>query len=151
PIPVVGFLTSASAGQVTDLLAAFHTGLREVGFVEGQNVTMEYRWAENDEQRLQKLAADLVARRVTVIATAGGDRSAIAAKRETSTIPIVSVIGGDPIKEGLVASLAQPGGNLTGVAFLTASLTAKRQEFLLELVPQARTIAVLVNMANPQS
>ena len=150
-IPVVGFLTSASAGQVTDLLAAFHSGLKAVGFVEGQSVAMDYRWAENDDLRLPRLAAELVTRKVSVIATAGGDRSAIAAKRETSTIPIVSVIGGDPVKEGLVASLAQPGGNLTGVAFLTASLTNKRLELLLELVPKAKVVALLVNFANPQS
>jgi putative tryptophan/tyrosine transport system substrate-binding protein len=147
----VGFLHSASAGQVADLLAAFHTGLKEAGFVEGQNVAMDYRWAENDEQRLPKLAADLVARKVAVIATAGGDRTAIAAKRETSTVPIVSVIGGDPIAEGLVASLAHPGGNLTGVAFLTASLTTKRLGLLLELVPQAKVVALLVHSSNPQS
>lgn len=99
-VPVIGFLHSAAAGQVADLLAAFHAGLKESGLIEGQNLAVEYRWAENDNKRLPALAAELVARKVEVIATAGGDRSAIAANHETATIPIVSVIGGDPVAEG---------------------------------------------------
>jgi putative ABC transport system substrate-binding protein len=150
-MPVVGFLHSAAPGQISDLLDAFRLGLRESGFTEGETVSIEYRWAENDVERLPALAADLVSRKVDVIAAAGGDRSAIAAKQATATIPIVSVIGGDPVAEGLVDSLAHPGGNLTGVSFLTRSLTAKRLELLLEMTPQTRTVALMVNMKNPQS
>jgi putative ABC transport system substrate-binding protein len=139
PMPVVGFLHSAAPGQISDLLNAFRAGLKESGFTEGETVAIEYRLAENDVERLPALAADLVNRKVDVIAAAGGDRSAIAAKQATSTIPIVSVIGGDPIAEGLVESLARPGGNLTGVSFLTSSLTAKRLELLLEMTPQVRS------------
>jgi putative ABC transport system substrate-binding protein len=150
-MPVVGFLHSAAPGQIVDLVSAFHTGLKESGLTEGDDVALEYRWAENDYERLPGLAADLVTRKVDAIATAGGDRSAIAAKHATSTIPIVSVIGGDPVATGLVASLAHPAGNLTGVSFLTASLTTKRLELLLELAPQAKVVALLVNPKNPQS
>jgi putative ABC transport system substrate-binding protein len=151
-MPVIGFLHGAKAGQIADQLAAFHAGLRESGgFVEGQNVAIEYRWADNRNERQPALAADLVGREIEVIATAGGDRSAIAAKHATSTIPIVSVIGGDPVAEGLVASLAHPGANLTGVAFLTASLTTKRLELLLDLVPRTKIVALLVNPSNPQT
>jgi putative ABC transport system substrate-binding protein len=150
-MPVVGFLHSAASGQVAELMAAFQAGLGESGFSEGQNVAMEYRWADNDTERLPALAADLADRKVDVIAAAGGDRSAIAAKHATSQIPIVAVIGGDPVAEGLVASLSRPGGNLTGVSFLTASLTAKRLELLLELTPQAKVVALLANSTNPQS
>src|SRR6476660_4037924 len=123
---VVGFLHSASPGQVVDLVAAFRSGLKESGFSEGQNVAIEYRWAENDSERLPALAADLVSRKVDIIAAAGGDRSARAAKQATSKMPSVAVIGGDPVAQGLVAGLSHPGGNLTGVSFLTTSLTAKR-------------------------
>lgn len=150
-MPVVGFLHSAAPGQISDLIEAFRAGLKESGFTEGQNVAIEYRLAENAVERLPALAADLVSHKVDVIAAAGGDGSAIAAKQATSTIPIVSVIGGDPVAEGLVESLAHPGGNLTGVSFLTRSLTAKRLELLLEMTPQAKTVALLVNMKNPQS
>ena len=148
---VVGFLHSASSEQVGDLVAAFRTGLKESGFSEGQNVGIEYRWADNDSERLPALAADLVDQKVDIIATAGGDRSAIAAKHATSKIPIVAVIGGDPVAAGLVASLSRPGGNLTGVSFLTASLTAKRLELLLELTPKTKVVALLLNSKNPQS
>jgi len=150
-MPVVGFLHSAAPGQIADLLDAFRAGLKESGFAEGATVAIEYRWGENDVERLPALASDLVSRKVDVIAAAGGDRSAIAAKQATSAIPIVSVIGGDPVAEGLVESLAHPGGNLTGVSFLTRSLTAKRLELLLEMAPRAKIVALLVNMKNPQS
>ena len=150
-MPVIGFLHSASPGQVVDLVAAFRSGLKESGFSEGQNVAIEYRWAENDSERLPALAADLVSRKVDIIAAAGGDRSARAAKQATSKIPIVAVIGGDPVAQGLVAGLSHPGGNLTGVSFLTTSLTAKRLELLLELAPKTRVVAFLSNSINPQS
>ena len=150
-IPVVGFLHSAAPGQLDELVAGFQAGLKESGYSEGQNVTIEYRWAENDYERLPKLAADLVSRKVDVIAAAGGDRSAVAAKGATSAIPIACVIGGDPVATGLVASLARPGGNLTGVSFLTASLTPKRFELLMALVPQAKLIGLLANPKNPQT
>lgn len=149
--PVVGFLHSAAAREVTDLIEAFRKGLREGGFAEDRNLKIEYRWADNDYSRLPALADELVARKVDVIATAGGDRTAIAAKEKNAGIPIVSVIGGDPVREGLVASLARPGGDVTGVAFLTASLTTKRLELLLELAPQAKSIALLANPTNPQT
>jgi putative ABC transport system substrate-binding protein len=150
-MPVVGFLHSAAADQVADLVTAFQAGLKESGFSEGRDIVMEYRWADNDNAKLPALAADLVKQGVDIIATAGGDRSAIAAKQATSKIPIIAVIGGDPVAEGLVASLSRPGGNLTGVSFLTASLTVKRLELLLELAPQAKSIGFLVNANNPQT
>jgi putative tryptophan/tyrosine transport system substrate-binding protein len=148
---VVGFLHSASSGQVDDLLAAFRSGLKEAGFSEGHNVAIKYRWAENDSERLPALAADLVSQKVDILAAGGGDRSARAAKQATSKVPIVAVIGGDPVAQGLVAGLARPGGNLTGVSFLTTNLTAKRLELLLELTPKTRVIAFLANSMNPQS
>jgi putative tryptophan/tyrosine transport system substrate-binding protein len=150
-VPIVGFLHSAKPEQIADLLDAFRGGLKESGFTEGVTLAIEYRWAENDVERLPALAAELVSRNVDVIAAAGGDRSAISAKQATSVIPIVAVLGGDPVAEGLVESLAHPGGNLTGVSFLTRSLTAKRLELLLEMVPQAKIVALLVNTQNPQS
>jgi len=149
--PVVGFLHSAASAQVADLVAAFQSGLKEGGFIAGQNIVMKYRWADNDDGRLSALAAELASEKVDIIAAAGGDRSAMAAKRATSKIPIVAVIGGDPVAEGLVASLGRPGGNLTGISFLTASLTVKRLELLLEVAPQAKVIGLLVNAKNPQS
>jgi ABC-type uncharacterized transport system substrate-binding protein len=150
-MPVIGFLHSASPGPTAPFVAAFHQGLSEIGYVEDQNVAIEYRWAENRYDRLPALAADLVSRKVDVIVASGGDRSAFAAKHATSTIPIISVIGGDPVENGLVASLSRPGGNLTGVSFLTSELLPKRLELLSELVPQARVIALLVNPNNPNT
>jgi putative tryptophan/tyrosine transport system substrate-binding protein len=150
-LQVVGFLHSAAPGQVPDLLAAFQAGLKEAGFLQGQKLAIEYRWGNNDETRLPALASELVDQKVDVIATGGGDQSAMAAKKATSKIPIVSVIGGDPVAEGLVESISRPGGNLTGVAFLTASLPVKRLELLLELVPQTKLVAILTNPKNPQS
>ena len=143
-MPVIGFLGSTSPGPYAPFVAAFRQGLSETGYVEGQNVAIEYRWAEGRYDRLPALAADLVSRKVDVIAASGGEVSAFAAKNATSTIPIL-FIAGDATAAGLVASLARPGGNLTGVSILADELMAKRLELLSELVPQARVIALLVN------
>jgi putative tryptophan/tyrosine transport system substrate-binding protein len=149
PMPVIGFLSGTSPGPSASFVAAFHQGLSETGYVEGQNVAIEYRWAEGRYDRLPALAADLVGRKVDVIATsAGGQNAVLAAKSATSTIPIVAVMGDDPVATGLVTSLARPGGNLTGVSFLVVELMQKRLELLSELVPQAKVIALLVNPNN---
>ena len=152
-MPVIGFLGLASPrpGPQVGLIAAFRQGLNETGFLEGQNAAIEYRWAEGQYDRLPALAADLVGRGVDVIVTNGGERVAVAAKTATPTIPIVSGFGGDPVEAGLVASLARPGGNLTGFTLLAAELTAKRLDLLSELVPQARMVALLVNPSYPPS
>ena len=147
-IPVIGFLSGGSLGSYTALLAAFRQGLSDSGYVEGQNVAIEYRWAEDQYDRLPALADDLVVRHVDVIA-AGNLPSAIAAKNATTTIPIVFLSGGDPVEHGLVANLARPAGNLTGVSSLTIDLTQKRLELVSELVPQAGAIALLMNPTNP--
>jgi len=131
-------------------VAAFQQGLSETGYVEGQNLAIEYRWAEGRDDQLPALAADLVGRKVDVIATAGGPSPTLAAKGATSTIPII-FISGDPIGDGLVASLARPDGNLTGVSILVVELNPKRLELLSELVPRAGVIALLVNPNNPQT
>jgi putative ABC transport system substrate-binding protein len=149
-MPVIGYLNPTSPGPNTANMAAFRQGLSEAGYVEGQNVAIEYRWAEGRPDRLPALAADLVDRKVDVIA-ASGDAAARAAKSATSTIPIVFFSGGDPTTMGLVTSLARPGGNLTGVAFMAAELMPKRLELLSELVPQARVIALLVNPNDPNA
>src|SRR5712671_5620340 len=146
--PVIGFLSGASPGPYTPYLAAFHQGLAEAGYVEGQNLGVEYRWAEGHYDRLPALAADLVGRKVDLLAASGGSVSVRAAKSATSTIPTVFTSGDDPVATGLVASLARPGGNLTGVSFLDVELNSKRLELLSELVPQARVIALLVNPNN---
>jgi putative tryptophan/tyrosine transport system substrate-binding protein len=143
-LPVIGALNSTSPGPNAPLIAAFRQGVSETGYVEGQNVIIEYSWAEGDYDRLPALAADLINRKVDVIA-GQSDASALAAKSATSTIPIVFVVGADPVAAGLVASLARPGGNLTGVGLFTVELVAKRLELISELVPQAREIALLVN------
>jgi putative ABC transport system substrate-binding protein len=148
--PVVGFLGSTSPGPFAPLLAAFHRGLSETGYVEGQNIKIEYRWAEGRYERLPELAADLVSRKVDVVAAASVP-AALAAKNATSTIPIVFAGGADPVGGGLVASLARPGGNLTGFSVLAGQLNPKRLELLSELVPQAGMIAVLVNPNNPNA
>jgi ABC-type uncharacterized transport system substrate-binding protein len=149
-MPVIGFLGSTSPGPFAPYVAAFRQGLSETGYVEGQNLAIEYRWAEDHYDRLPALAADLVGRKVDVIATGGGPPSILAAKNATSSIPIVFSTG-DAVGEGLVASLARPGGNLTGVSILTVELYPKRLELLSELVPLARVIALLVNPNNPQT
>jgi putative tryptophan/tyrosine transport system substrate-binding protein len=150
-MPVIGFLSSNSPGPSAPLVAAFREGLSETGYVEGQNVAIDYRWAELQYDRLPALAADLVARKVEVITT-NGDRLAVqAAKNATSTIPIVFNAIGDPVGNGLVASLARPGGNVTGVSPMNIELMPKRLELLSELVPQARLIALLVNPNSPQA
>jgi putative ABC transport system substrate-binding protein len=147
-MPVIGYLSSTSLGAQAPWVAAFRQGLGEAGYVEGQNVAIEYRWAEGRYDWLPELAADLAGRKVDVIVTQGGIPPARAAKDATSTIPIVFV-GGDPIAAGLVASLARPGGNLTGMVFMTAEMVPKRLELVSELVPQAGVIALLVNPNNP--
>jgi putative tryptophan/tyrosine transport system substrate-binding protein len=149
PMPVIGYLGFASPGPFAPLVAALRQGLSETGYVEGQNVGIEYRWAEGHYDRLPALAADLAGRKVDVMA-ASGPPSALAAKSATSTIPIV-FSSGDPIGEGLVTSLARPGANLTGVSLFTAELMPKRLELLSELVPQAGVIALLVNPNNPNT
>jgi putative ABC transport system substrate-binding protein len=145
--PVIGWLDPTSAGFRASYLAAFRQGLRETGYVEGQNVTVEYRWAEGHYDRLPALAADLAERKVDVIVATGGIPSAQAARNATSTIPIVFSVG-DPVEVGLAASLARPGGNLTGVSTMVPEMTPKRLELLSELVPQAGVIALLVNPNN---
>jgi putative ABC transport system substrate-binding protein len=149
-MPVIGFLGAGSPGPSAPFVAAFRQGLSESGYVEGQNVAIEYRWAEGRNDRLPALAADLVDRKVDVIVASGGPAPS-AVKNATSTIPIVFTIGGDPVALGLVASLAQPGGNVTGVSFLAAELNPKRLELLRELVPQVGVIALLVNPSNSGS
>jgi len=144
-MPVVGLLDPGSAAERADAVAPFRKGLAETGFVEGQNVVLEFRWADGNYERLPTLAADLVSRRVSVIVTPGASAAAIAAKSATTTIPIVFDIGADPVKLGLVASLNRPGGNVTGVSNLSVGLAAKRMQLLRELVPAAHRIAVLVN------
>jgi putative ABC transport system substrate-binding protein len=148
-MPVVGFLHGASADGAAYQVTAFRQGLNQTGYVEGQNVTIEYRWAEGQYNRLPALATDLVAHPLAVIATAGGISSVLAAKAVTKAIPIVFLTGDDPVKFGLVASLNRPGGNLTGVSFLSPVLEAKRVELLRVLVPTATTIAGLVNPNSP--
>ena len=144
-MPVIGFLDPASPDTFADHLRAFREGLKEIGYVEGDNVAISYRWADNQMDRLPELAADLVRRQVAVIATLAG--GAFAAKAATTRIPIVFIVADDPVRLGLIASLARPGGNLTGINFLNAELTSKRLELLRELVPTASRIAVLVRPA----
>src|SRR5271165_2702387 len=146
--PVIGFLSSRAPSDAPQLLAAFRQGLKDAGFVEGQNVAIEYRFAGNRNERLPALAADLVARQVTVIA-ALATPAVLAAKAATGTTPIVFATAGDPVGLGLVASLNRPGGNATGVALLFVEVAPKRLELLHELIPTARVMALLVNPANP--
>jgi ABC-type uncharacterized transport system substrate-binding protein len=147
-MPVIGFLSPASPGPFAPIVAAFRQGLAGTGYVEGTNVTFEYRWAEGHYDRLPALAADLVARKVDLIVTIVGLPPALAAKNATSTIPILFATLGDPVGDGLIASLARPGGNITGISNVTTELVPKLLELLSELVPQARGIALLVNPNN---
>jgi ABC-type uncharacterized transport system substrate-binding protein len=152
-LPVIGWLSNLdieSSALAHQSLAAFRHGLAETGYVEGRNVTIQYRWADGQYDRLPALAADLVAHQVDVIATSGGgDVASRAAKDATSTIPIVFIGGGDPVEAGLVASLARPGGNITGISFNTVELTSKRLELLSELVPQVKMMGLLINPSSP--
>jgi putative tryptophan/tyrosine transport system substrate-binding protein len=143
--PVVGFLATTSPAPFAHLVAGFRRGLQEAGFLEGRNVAIEYRWAEGRYDQVPALAADLVQRQVAVIVTTGGETSAVAAKAATKTIPIVFNTGTDPVRLGLVTSLARPGGNATGVNIFTTELAEKRLGLLHDLIPAASTIAVLLN------
>jgi putative ABC transport system substrate-binding protein len=147
--PVVGFFNHGSPEPTAHFVAAFRKGLSESGYVEGQNVTIEYRSGHNDNERLPELAADLVSRRVSVIATPGSTSAALAAKAATTTIPIVFGIGGDPVEVGLVAKFNRPGGNITGISIMNWELQAKRLGLLHELLPAAGAFAVLVNPKTP--
>src|SRR6516225_401748 len=148
-MPVIGILGAASAQGFAAQIAAVRQGLRELGFVEGQNLVIEYRWAEDQLDRLPALADDLVSRRVAVIVTAGGTATALAAKAATTTIPIVFALGADPVRSGLVASLNRPGGNVTGAAALSELLNPKRLQLAHELAPEATLIGFLHNPKNP--
>lgn len=150
-MPVIGFLSSRSPGESTSVVAAFGQGLSEAGYIEGQNVAIEFRWAEGQFDRLSAMAVDLVSRQVAVIIAAGGDRPALAAKAATATIPIVFTGSDFPVKVGLVASLSQPGGNITGASLFTSELEVKKLALLRELVPRAPLIAMLVNPTNPSA
>src|SRR4051794_25392434 len=147
-IPVIGFLNATSPEGSTERLRGFHQGLKDTGYVEGDNITIIYRWAANQTDRLPEMAAELVRRQVAVIA-ATSNFPALAAKAATGTIPVVFSVAEDPVKLGLVASVARPGGNLTGINFFNAELTAKRLELLRELVPGAARVALIDNPINP--
>jgi putative ABC transport system substrate-binding protein len=148
-MPVIGFLRSASLGDATHLVTSFRQGLKEAGFIEGQNVAIEYRSAEDHLDRLPALVADLIRRQVAVIV--GNHNAALAAKAATTTVPIIFATGADPVRDNLVASLNRPGGNVTGVSFLTIELGAKRLDMLRQLAPKATTIAMLVNPGSPDT
>ena len=149
--PVIGFLGSENPEMFAGRLRGFHQGLREAGFVEGQNVAIEYRWAEGRLDRLPPLAADLVRRQVAVIAATGGNNSALVVMQATSTIPIVFTSSDNPTERGLVASINRPGGNVTGVSWFGAELGPKRLGLLHELVPNVTIVALLINPNNPES
>jgi len=149
PVPtVIGFLNSQSPERYAEPLRGLRQGLRETGYIEGENLTIDYRWANNQIERLPALAAELVKSRVALIVTTGGPSSALAAKTATATIPVIFNMGGDPVEFGLVASLARPDANLTGVSFMSLEMTAKRLEVLRELVPRASRLAMLANPAD---
>jgi putative ABC transport system substrate-binding protein len=147
-MPVIGLLDNRAAETTADRLRGFHRGLRESGYVEGESVSIIYRWADGDNRRLPEMAADLISRKVAVIAATGGTPTALVAKAATATIPIIFAVPEDPVALGLVASLPRPGGNLTGVNFFNAEVAAKRLELMRELVPAAKRVAVLVNPTN---
>jgi len=149
-MPVIGFLNSASPDMFVDRLRGFRQGLKDTGYVEGENVAVLYRWAENQINQVPELAVELARRQVAVIAATGGSYSALAAKAASTTIPIVFGVPDDPVKLGLVASLSRPGGNLTGINFLTNELVAKRLELLRTLLPATTRVAVLVNPVNSE-
>jgi putative ABC transport system substrate-binding protein len=151
PMPVVGFLNNGSPAAFAPHMAAFQQGLSDAGYVDGQNVTIEYRWAEGDNSRLPALVADLVGRPVTLIAATGGVASALAAKSGTTTTPVVFAMGADPVRFGLVASLNRPGGNITGVSYLANTILEKQIEMLHESVSRVTAIGFLVNPANPNA
>ena len=148
-MPLIGFLDTRSNTAVAERMRAFHQGLKATGLIEGDNVTIAYRWGDNRPDRLPELAAELVGRNVSAIVTTGGNPAALAAQAATSTIPIVFLVGADPVTMGLVKSLARPGGNLTGVNLVVLELEQKRLGLLRELLPQAARIAVLVNPGEP--
>jgi putative ABC transport system substrate-binding protein len=148
-MPVVGFLSARSPREAASVLEAFLQGLREVGYFEGKNVTIEYRWAEGHYDRLPALAAELVQLQVAVIAATGGEPSPLAAKAATSSIPIVFTAGGDPVEAGLVASLSRPGGNVTGTTIMGIEMGPKRLDLIRQLVPNATSVAMLVNPKFP--
>jgi len=150
-VPIIGLLASTSPDEFAPFVAAFRRGLSKSGYVEGQNIAIEFHWAKGQYHLLPELAADLVRRQAAVIVVVGGNNPAMAAKAATATIPIVSVLGSDPVKLSLVDSLSRPGGNITGVSLLASTLVAKRFELLRELVPGAVTIAFLVNPENPNA
>jgi ABC-type uncharacterized transport system substrate-binding protein len=149
--PVIGFLSSLASSDMNLVVPAFHEGLNGAGFVEGRNIGIEYRWAEGDYQRLPTLSADLVQRKVAVIAAISGTPAALAAKAATMTIPIVFAIGGDPVAPGLVPNLSRPGGNVTGVSFYSALVVTKRLDLAREMIRKGSTIGMLVNPDNPPS
>jgi putative ABC transport system substrate-binding protein len=144
-LPVIGFLSARSPPEAASVLASFRQGLGEAGYFEGRNVTIEYRWAEGHYDRLPDLAAELVRRQVAVIAATGGEPSPLAAKAATASVPIVFTLGGDPVETGLVASLARPGGNLTGMTIMAVEMGPKRLDFIRQLVPNITAIAMLIN------
>ena len=148
-MPVIGFLDARSPDAMADRLRGFRQGLRDAGFVEGDNATILYRWAENALDRVPEMAAELVRRHVAVIVASGGIAVSLAAKAATAAVPIVFIVSEDPVRLGLVASLARPGGNLTGINFFNNELTAKQLELLHELVPRAGRVAVILNPATP--